>query len=137
MEIKGENGNDIIPVNDSLQAVLNNPNPRMTTSDFLEKVTWLLFLNYNAFIVPTYYEWRDKKDGRVKRRYEQNKQKGLKISEEQVKNDIINRDNNDKKNIVVSEDTIVIDNTNQSLEESLAEMCSHIDRKLGYVWLKV
>lgn len=76
-------------------------------------------------------------ESRVKRRYEQNKQKGLKISEEQVKNDIINRDNNDKKNIVVSEDTIVIDNTNQSLEESLAEMCSHIDRKLGYVWLKV
>ena len=65
-----EIGNDIIPVeNSSLQAVLNNPNPRMTTSDFLEKVTWLLFLNYNAFIVPTYYEWRDK-DGTVKRKYD-------------------------------------------------------------------
>lgn len=70
-------------------------------------------------------------ESRIKRRYEQNKQKGLKISEEQVKNDIINRDNNDKKNIVVFEDTIVIDNTNQSLEESLAIMCSYIDRKLG------
>lgn len=64
-----ENGNDVIPVaNSSIQAVLNNPNPRMTTSDFLEKVTWLLFLNYNAFIIPTYYEWRDK-DGKVKRIY--------------------------------------------------------------------
>jgi len=64
-----ENGNDIIPVASDLQTVLNNPNPRMTTSEFLEKVTWLLFLNYNAFIVPTYYEWRDK-DGKVKRKYD-------------------------------------------------------------------
>ena len=64
-----ENGNDIIPVNSDLQTVLNNPNPRMTTSDFLEKVTWLLMLNYNAFIVPTFYEWRDK-DGKLKRKYE-------------------------------------------------------------------
>jgi len=64
-----ENGNDIIPVNSELQAVLNYPNPRMTTSDFLEKVTWLLFLNYNAFIIPTYYEWRDK-DGKLKKKYD-------------------------------------------------------------------
>lgn len=65
-----EIGNDIIPVtNSSIQAVLNNPNPRMTTSDFLEKVTWLLFLNYNAFIIPTYREWRDK-DGTIKKHYD-------------------------------------------------------------------
>ena len=64
-----EIGNDVVPVNSDLQTVLNNPNPRMTTSDFLEKVTWLLMLNYNAFIVPTYYEWRDK-DGKIKRKYE-------------------------------------------------------------------
>ena len=64
-----EIGNDVIPVNSDLQSVLNNPNPRMTTSDFLEKVTWLLLLNYNAFIVPTFYEWRDK-DGKLKRKYE-------------------------------------------------------------------
>lgn len=64
-----ESGNDIIPVNSELQAVLNNPNPRMTTSDFLEKVTWLLFLSYNAFIIPTYYEWRDK-DGKLKKKYD-------------------------------------------------------------------
>jgi HK97 family phage portal protein len=30
------------------------PNNLMTTRDFLEKVIWLLFLNYNAFIYPTY-----------------------------------------------------------------------------------
>jgi HK97 family phage portal protein len=41
----------------------------MTTSDFLEKVTWLLYLNYNAFIIPTYYEWKDK-DGTIKRKYD-------------------------------------------------------------------
>lgn len=64
-----ENGNDIVPVNSDLQAVLNNPNPRMTTSDFLEKITWLLFLNYNAFIIPTYYEWRDE-HGKLKRKYD-------------------------------------------------------------------
>ena len=64
-----ENGTDIIPVNSDLQDVLNNPNPLMTTSDFLEKITWLLFLNYNAFIVPTYYEWKDK-DGKTKRKYD-------------------------------------------------------------------
>ena len=73
-------------------------------------------------------------ESRVKRRYEQNKQKGLKISEEEVKNNIIKRDNIDKRNIVIYEDTIVIDNTNQSLEESLRLMCSHIDRKLGYTY---
>ena len=64
-----EKGQDITPVNSDLQRVLNNPNPLMTTSEFLEKITWLLFLNYNAFIVPTYYEWKDK-DGSVKRRYD-------------------------------------------------------------------
>lgn len=64
-----EVGNDITPVNGEIQRILNNPNPLMTTSDFLEKVTWLLFLNYNVFIVPTYYEWKDK-DGKLKRRYD-------------------------------------------------------------------
>ena len=64
-----EKGMDIVPVNSSLQRVLNNPNQLMTTSEFLEKVTWLLFLNYNVFIIPTYYEWRDK-DGAVKRKYD-------------------------------------------------------------------
>ena len=61
------NGNDVIPVNSELQRVLENPNPLMTTSEFIEKVTWLLFLNYNAFIIPTYYEWKDAKG--VHRRY--------------------------------------------------------------------
>lgn len=64
-----EIGNDIIPVNSTLQKVLNNPNQQMTTSDFLEKITWILMLNYNAFIVPVYKEWVDEK-GIVRRKYE-------------------------------------------------------------------
>lgn len=63
-----EKDNDIIPVNSSLQKVLNNPNHLMTTSDFLEKVTWLLFLNYNAFIIPVYRSWTE--NGVEKRQYE-------------------------------------------------------------------
>lgn len=30
------------------------PNPLMTTSEFIEKVIWLLFINYNAFIIPIF-----------------------------------------------------------------------------------
>ena len=71
---------------------------------------------------------------RTKRRYSQNKAKGLKISEEQVKNDIITRDSVDGKNIKVYEDTIIIDNTNQSFEDTFNMMCAHIDRKLGYTY---
>ena len=45
---------DYIPVDDNLNRILKNPNERMTTSDLIEKVFWQLFLNYNAFIIPTY-----------------------------------------------------------------------------------
>ena len=30
------------------------PNPLMTVSEFLEKITWLLYLNYNAFVIPIF-----------------------------------------------------------------------------------
>lgn len=64
-------GDDPVPVKDSsVQFVLSDPNPLMTTSEFLEKITWLLMFNYNAFIVPTYYTWIDEKSGEVRRRYE-------------------------------------------------------------------
>lgn len=43
-------GFDLAPVYDDLQRVLDNPNPLMTRSDFLEKITWNLLLNYNSFI---------------------------------------------------------------------------------------
>ena len=60
--------NDPVPVKSTIQDVLNNPNQLMTTSEFLEKIVWLLLMNYNAFIIPTYYTWVDDKTG-VERRY--------------------------------------------------------------------
>ncbi|WP_206110196.1 phage portal protein [Paenibacillus aquistagni] len=41
------------------------PNPMMTIRDFLEKTVWLLFLNYNVFIYPT-YEYRQTQEGKVR-----------------------------------------------------------------------
>lgn len=64
------NGSDPVPVSGDLQDVLDNPNPLMTQSEFLEKTMWLLLLNYNAFIIPTYYVWEDQKTGTTRRRYE-------------------------------------------------------------------
>lgn len=59
------------PVADStLQRVLENPNSLMTQSEFIEKTMWLLLLNKNAFIIPTYKEWTDEKTGVVRRYYE-------------------------------------------------------------------
>lgn len=64
-------GNDPVPVKGStIQDVLNDPNPLMTTSDFLEKTVWLLLLNYNVFIIPTYKTWVDPKSGAERRYYE-------------------------------------------------------------------
>lgn len=54
----------------SISAVLADPNPLMTTAEFLEKTTWLLLLNYNAFIIPTYYTWKDENNGQERRYYE-------------------------------------------------------------------
>lgn len=62
-------GNDPVPIDDSIQRVLNDPNPLMTTSEFLEKTIWLLLLNYNAFILPTYFVCTDK-DGVTRRTYD-------------------------------------------------------------------
>jgi HK97 family phage portal protein len=61
-------GNDPVPVRGNVQDILDNPNRLMTTSEMLEKTVWLLLMNYNAFIVPTYYTWVDEKTG-VERRY--------------------------------------------------------------------
>lgn len=44
-------GLDVAPVSDSsIQKVLDNPNPIMTKSDMLEKITYSVLANYNAFI---------------------------------------------------------------------------------------
>lgn len=47
-------GNDIVPVSGDIQRVLNKPNNLMTTSDFIEKIVWLLYFNFNAFIIPSW-----------------------------------------------------------------------------------
>lgn len=63
-----ETGNDCTPINSNIQTILNNPNELMSTCDFIEKIAWCLFLNYNAFIVPIYYSWTDNK-GVTQRHY--------------------------------------------------------------------
>lgn len=46
-----------IPVFDSISDLLEyGPNEWMTTKDFLEKITWQLFFNYNVFMLPIYDE---------------------------------------------------------------------------------
>ena len=50
-----KNGSDLVPVDNSeIQRLLEQPNERMTQTDFFEKVYCQLFLNFNAFIIPTY-----------------------------------------------------------------------------------
>lgn len=49
---KTANDNDFVNVTGNIQSVLDNPNPLMTTSDFIEKIAWTLLLNYNAFVYP-------------------------------------------------------------------------------------
>ena len=52
---------DLTPVYDDVQRVLDQPNVIMTRSDFIEKITWQVLLNYNCFI----YIQRDRNTGRV------------------------------------------------------------------------
>lgn len=52
VQIKGENY--MLAVNDDVQAVLDNPNELMTTTDLIEKIIWQLFFNYNAFVLPVF-----------------------------------------------------------------------------------
>lgn len=37
---------------DSVQNALRNPNVLMTTTDFIEKIVWQLYFNYNSFVYP-------------------------------------------------------------------------------------
>lgn len=64
------NKSDPIPVKGNIQDILDDPNQLMTTSEFLEKVCWLLLMNYNVFIIPTYYTWVDEKTGAERRSYD-------------------------------------------------------------------
>ena len=62
--------NDPVPIKGNVQDILSSPNQLMTTSEFLEKTIWMLLLNYNAFIIPTYYTWVDNKTGAERRYYD-------------------------------------------------------------------
>ena len=62
--------NDPVPIKGNIQDILSSPNQLMTTSEFLEKTIWMLLLNYNAFIIPTYYTWVDDKTGAERRYYD-------------------------------------------------------------------
>lgn len=68
--IRTENDDPVPIMNSTVQDVLRNPNTLMTTAEFLEKITWLLLLNYNAFVIPIYYTWQDKRSGAERRYYE-------------------------------------------------------------------
>lgn len=62
---------DPVPVKESdRQKMLNNPNPIMTTSELIEKTMWLLLLNYNAFLIPVYRQYKGA-NGELVRTYEQ------------------------------------------------------------------
>lgn len=62
--------NDPQPIKGTIQDVLDNPNDLMTTAEFIEKIVWILMLNYNAFVIPVYSTWIDEKTGAEKRYYE-------------------------------------------------------------------
>lgn len=57
------------PIKSDIQTVLDEPNDIMTTNEFLEKISWMLLLNYNAFVIPTYYTWIDDKTQAETRKY--------------------------------------------------------------------
>lgn len=66
--VKTGDAGDVTPITGNVQSVLNNPNELMTTSEFIEKVIWSLFFNYNSFIIPTFKSWIDEK-GNEQRTY--------------------------------------------------------------------
>lgn len=53
----------------AVQEILEDPNEYMTTSEFLEKTFYLLLLNLNVFIIPTFEVWTDKKTGEKRKYY--------------------------------------------------------------------
>lgn len=55
-------------VNDDLNKLLKKPNENMTTSDFLEKIIWILYARDNCFIYPE-YELVQNEYGRIYRKY--------------------------------------------------------------------
>lgn len=61
-------GQDMEPINDDVQRILNQPNELMTRADFMSKIIWNLFLNYNSLIFPVYETVKDS-NGKPRKRY--------------------------------------------------------------------
>lgn len=58
-----------VPKGDALNRLFKNgPNPMMSTHDFIEKMIWILYFNYNSFIYPQYEIFEDTR-GNVSRIY--------------------------------------------------------------------
>lgn len=52
--IRSHNNREDIPKGNLNRLLKFGPNPLMTTSEFIEKIIWLLLMNYNAFVIPIY-----------------------------------------------------------------------------------
>lgn len=72
---------------------------------------------------------------RAKRRYKQNQQLGIKMSLEEIKQNIEFRDENDTKKehgaMKKAEDAIVVENTNRTIESVVNEVLKIIEEKIG------
>lgn len=60
-------GENRLIVDSSLNRIFERPNELMTQSDFIEKTMWLLLLNCNVFILPTFTYTKNKDGNRVKK----------------------------------------------------------------------
>ncbi len=52
VHVRKNTDGEFVTVDDNIQSVLEAPNPLMTTADFIEKIAWNYYLNYNVFIYP-------------------------------------------------------------------------------------
>lgn len=66
--VRTTEGKDRVPVNSSIQHLLKEPNEIMTWSDFMSKIIWNLFLNYNSLVYPVYEKVKNA-DGTTTKRY--------------------------------------------------------------------
>lgn len=61
VQIKHIKEPELIEQNSTLNRILKHPNEIMTQTEFIEKVIWNLYFNYNSFIIPTYRKVDGKK----------------------------------------------------------------------------
>lgn len=62
-------GYDTIPISDDLQKLLENPNRRMTSADFLEKICFMLLSTDNCYVIPIFDEFTNAITGETRRVY--------------------------------------------------------------------